>query len=195
MSAGKSCMYGNHPMTMRRRQACAVFAVHAIMPFQRFPPKLPDVVFEPDADDFEPEVDGLDAEEPAADFPDVLPEVLEPLKLPDDLVADVPEEPVVLEGLAVADVPEDPVVLEGLLADGLVDVEELPEDAGLVDVTGAVTECPEAAGLELVTAVVPLFPEWFVVPVLMVVIFVLLSNVLPIYQLLPPLLVQLWPPR
>lgn len=95
-----------------------------------------------------------------------------------------------------------PVPLDGLFTVGLLTgvagflfVAGLPCDVVPVEGLGATTVWPELVGLEGFGAVVTLWPEWFVVPVATGFSLFPPLNVRPLYQLFPPLLCQLWPPR
>lgn len=108
-----------------------------------------------------------------AGFADVVRVGRDPLNVPDGFAVVLPAVPVPLDGVVVG-LPCDTVPVEGLVV---------------------VTEWPEVVGLEGVGVVVTLWPEWFVVPVIIGFSLLPVLYVRPLYQLLPPLLLQLCPPR
>lgn len=115
-----------------------------------------------------------------AGFADVVRVGRDPLNVPD--------------GFAVV-LPAVPVPLDGVVVVGRVVVVGLPCDTVPVEGLVVVTEWPEVPGLEGVGVVVTLWPEWFVVPVIIGFSLLPVLYVRPLYQLLPPLLLQLCPPR
>ncbi len=115
-----------------------------------------------------------------AGFADVVRVGRDPLNVPD--------------GFAVV-LPAVPVPLDGVVVVGLVVVVGRPCDTVPVEGLVVVTEWPEVPGFEGFGVVVTLWPEWFVVPVFIGVSLLPVLYLRPLYQLLPPLLLQLCPPR
>lgn len=115
-----------------------------------------------------------------AGFADVVRVGRDPLNVPD--------------GFAVV-LPAVPVPLDGVVVVGLVVVVGRPCDTVPVEGLVVVTEWPEVPGFEGFGVVVTLWPEWFVVPVFIGVSLLPVLYLRPLYQLLPPLLFQLCPPR
>ena len=130
-----------------------------------------------------------------AGFADVVRLGRDPLNVPDGFAVVLPAVPVPLDGVVVVGFF---VVVVGFLpvvVVGLVVVVGRPCDTVPVEGLVVVTEWPEVPGFEGFGVVVTLWPEWFVVPVFIGVSLLPVLYVRPLYQLLPPLLLQLCPPR
>lgn len=130
-----------------------------------------------------------------AGFADVVRVGRDPLNVPDGFAVVFPAVPVPLDGVVVVGLLVGVVGFLPVVVVGLVVV--VGRLCDVVPVVGlvTVTEWPEVVGFEGVGVVVTLWPEWFVVPVFIGVSLLPVLYVRPLYQLLPPLLFQLCPPR
>lgn len=129
-----------------------------------------------------------------AGFADVVRVGRDPLNVPDGFAVVLPAVPVPLDGVVVVGL----LVVVGFLpvvVVGLVVVVGRPCDMVPVEGLVVVTEWLEVPGFEGFGVVVTLWPEWFVVPVFIGVSLLPVLYLRPLYQLLPPLLLQLCPPR
>lgn len=130
-----------------------------------------------------------------AGFADVVRVGRDPLNVPDGFAVVLPAVPVPLDGVVVVGFFVGVVGFLPVVVVGLVVVVGRPCDMVPVEGLAVVTEWPEVPGFEGFGVVVTLWPEWFVVPVFIGVSLLPVLYLRPLYQLLPPLLFQLCPPR